>query len=110
MSLVSKIVAEKPKFECSISFRVNKNLKKIFHEKKFLRIITLNNMLEGKNNIFIIRDNDDVEASIENLELECLAEGKSKENNLILTEKIKELEQENKELKSKLLKLKKILD
>lgn len=100
----------KQKYECTISFNVNKNLKRIFQEKKFLRIITLNNMLECKNNIFIIRDHDDVEATIENLELECLPDGKSTENNLLLANKIRHLELENKELKTKIIKLKKILE
>lgn len=107
---MNKIKTTKPKYECTISFSVDKNLKKIFQEKKFLRIITLNNMLEGKNNIFIIRDHDDIEATIENLDLECLVEGKSTENNLLLTDKIRHLEQENKELKAKLIKLRKILE
>lgn len=100
----------KQKYECTISFSVTKNLKRVFQEKKFLRIITLNNMLEGKNNIFIIRESDDIEASIDKLDLECVPEGKSKENNLLFQEKIKLLEQENKELKAKLVKLKKILE
>lgn len=100
----------KQKYECTISFSVTKNLKRVFQEKKFLRIITLNNMLEGKNNIFIIRESDDIEAGIDKLELECVPEGKSKENNLLFQEKIKLLEQENKELKAKLTKLKKILE
>lgn len=100
----------KQKYECTISFSVTKNLKRVFQEKKFLRIITLNNMIEGKNNIFIIRENDDIEAGIDKLELECLPEGKSSENNILLLEKIKLLEHENKELKTKLAKLKKILE
>lgn len=100
----------KTKYECTISFSVNKNLKRIFQEKKFLRIITLNNMLEGKNNIFIIRDHDDVEATIEDLKLECLPNGKSTENNLLLANRIRQLELENKDLKTKISKLKKILE
>lgn len=99
----------KTMYQCSIYFTLPKNLKKVFQEKKFLRIITLNNMVEGKNNIYIIRDNDDIEAEIGDLQLECLPEGKSKENNELLLDKIKLLELENKALKVKLEKIGKLL-
>ncbi|MCC2645110.1 MAG: hypothetical protein K0R49_1588 [Burkholderiales bacterium] len=99
----------KTRYQCSIHFTLSKNLKKVFSEKKFLRIITLNNMVEGKNNIYIIRDNDDIEAEIGDLQLDCLPEGKSAENNAILLDKIKSLELENKALKSKLEKIGKLL-
>ncbi len=96
-------------YQCSIHFTLPKNLKKVFVEKKFLRIITLNNMIEGKNNIYIIRDNEDIEAEIGELQLECLPEGKSKENNALLLDKIKLLELENKALKVKLDKISNLL-
>jgi hypothetical protein len=96
-------------YQCSIHFTVSKNLKKVFHEKKFLRIITLNNMIDSKNNIYIIRDTDDIEADIGDLQLECLPEGKSQANNAILLDKIKLLELENKALKAKLEKIGKLL-
>ncbi len=66
-------------------------------------------MVEGKNNIYIIRDAEDIEAEIGELQLECLPEGKSQENNTILLEKIKLLEIENKSLKSRLEKIGKLL-
>lgn len=98
------------RYECTISFATDKNLKKVFQEKKFLRIITLNNMIEGLNNIFIIRDNEDIEASIGNLDLECASTGEAARNIAALNEKIKQLEAENKRLNTLLNKLGKIFD
>lgn len=109
MANTKLIKQAKTNYECSIHFTLPKNLKKVFQEKKFLRIITLNNMVEGKNNIYIIRDNDDIEAEISALQLECLPEGKSSENNALLLDKIRLLELENKALKVKFKKISQLL-
>lgn len=110
METPKKLKQPKTIYQCNINFTLTKNLKKIFQEKKFLRIITLNNMVDGKNNIYIIRDNDDIETEISELNLECLPNGQAKENNAILLEKIKQLESENKLLKAKLDKMSKLVN
>lgn len=109
MTKESTLKKAKTIYQCSIHFTLSKNLKRVFQEKKFLRIITLNHMVDGKNNIYIIRDTDDIEADIGDLQLECLPEGKSQENNAMLLDKIKLLELENKSLKTKLDKISKLL-
>lgn len=109
MTKTNALKQPKTIYQCSIQFTLSKNLKRVFQEKKFLRIITLNNMVEGKNNIYIIRDTDDIEADIGELQLECLPEGKSQENNAMLLDKIKLLELENRSLKTKLDKISKLL-
>ena len=97
------------KYHCTISFNTQKNLHKVFSERKFLRIITLNNMVSGHNNIFIIRDKDDIEADVSELSLECLPESKVGQTNLKLMEEVKQLQQENKILKTQLNKIRSIL-
>lgn len=106
---MEKNKVSKPVYECSIRFTLSKNLKKVFQERKFLRIVTLNNMVEGKNNIYIIRDTEDIESDIGDLQLECLPVGKSQENNILLHERIKQLESENKALRFRQEKIVKIL-
>ncbi len=105
----SKIKENINKYLCTISFTTHKNLAKVFNERKFLRIITLNNMIEGHNNIFIIRDGDDIEADISELQLDCAIESKARETNLTLIEKIKQLEAENKRLNSLVNKIQKLV-
>jgi hypothetical protein len=97
------------KYLCSINFKTSKNFTKLFQEKKFLRIITINNMKVGENNIFIICDNKDVEASISELNLSCNLEATAKHNQLLMQEELEQLRAENKRLKSLLTKIKNLL-
>ena len=104
-----KIKENATKYLCTISFATHRNLTKIFHERKFLRIITLNNMIEGRNNIFIIRDGDDIEADVSELQLDCAIESKARENSFALVEKVKQLEAENKRLTNLVTKIQKLI-
>ncbi len=106
---IPKVKENANKYLCTISFATHKNLTKVFNERKFLRIITLNNMVEGRNNIFIIRDGDDIEADVSELQLDCAIESKARENNLALIEKVKQLETENKRLNSLVNKIQKLI-
>lgn len=105
----TEAIDAKGKYCCTITFTTNKNLNKVFSERKFLRIITLNNMITKHNNIFIIREKDDIEADVSELNLECLLESKVKETNQKLQEEVKLLRDENKILKNQLAKIKNIL-
>ena len=105
-----KIKENTTKYLCTISFATHVNLTKIFAQRKFLRIITLNNMIEGRNNIFIIRDGDDIEADVSELVLSCAIESKARENNMLLLERVKQLEAENKRLANLVNKIQKMVN
>lgn len=109
-NLTSTINDSKAKYRCTISFTTKKNLHKIFSERKFLRIITLNNMVTNHNNIFIIREQDDIEADVSELSLECLLDSKAKETNLQLLAEITQLKHENKRLNQILSKVKNLVE
>jgi hypothetical protein len=104
-----KAKSKKDKYLCTISFTTNKSFTSLFKDKKSLRVITLNNMTKGENNIFILQDASDIEANIGELELKCELSSKVEVNKSASTtglDKLKVLEAEIKRLKRLLNKIK----